>query len=139
MHTQLELVHKILRSLPTLWIHKVTTIEESKDLKKYDLEELIGSLMTHEIHIQILQKGEAKKKCLALKVAEEDPKNEKSLGSSCEDSSDGDELAMLSKKIKRIMKMRKKGKKPTRNNKKPVCYNYGKTGHYKGCLLQEEK
>ena len=50
-HNQLELVHKILISLPTTRIHKVSAIEESKDLEKYNLEELIGSLMTHEIHI----------------------------------------------------------------------------------------
>ena len=50
-HTQSELVRKILRSLPTTWIHKVSAIEELKDLENYDLEELIGSLITHEIHI----------------------------------------------------------------------------------------
>ena len=55
MHTQPELVRKILRSLPTTWIHKISIIEESKDLEKYDLEELIGSLMTHEIYIQSFQ------------------------------------------------------------------------------------
>ncbi len=53
-HTQLELVRKILRSLPATWIHKVSTIKKFKDLKKYDLEELIGSLITHKIHIQSL-------------------------------------------------------------------------------------
>ena len=34
MHTQPELVQKILRSLLATWIHKVSAIEESKDLKK---------------------------------------------------------------------------------------------------------
>ena len=86
-HTQLELVRKIVRSLSTSWIHKVTAIEESKDLEKYDLEELIGSLMTHEIHIHSLQnKDESKRKCLALKVVEENFKNEELSRSSCEES-----------------------------------------------------
>ena len=53
-YTQSELVRKIFRSLPATWIHKVFAIEESKDLEKYDLEELIGSLMIHEIYIQNL-------------------------------------------------------------------------------------
>ena len=53
-YTQLELIQKILISLPATQIHKVSAIEESKDLDKYELEELIGSLMTHEIHIQNL-------------------------------------------------------------------------------------
>ena len=51
-HTQSELVRKILRSLLATWIHKVSAIDESKDLERYELEELIGSLMTHEIYIQ---------------------------------------------------------------------------------------
>ena len=51
IYTQTELIRKILRSLPATWIHKVSAIEESKDLDKYELEELIRSLMTHEIHI----------------------------------------------------------------------------------------
>ena len=53
-YTQSELIRKILRSLPATWIHKVSAIEEFKDLDHYQLEELIGSLMTHEIHIQNL-------------------------------------------------------------------------------------
>ena len=53
-HTQSELGSKILRSLPATQIHKVSAIEESKDLEKYELEEFIGSLMTHEIYIQSL-------------------------------------------------------------------------------------
>ena len=53
-YTQPELIQKILKSLLATWIHKVSAIEESKDLDKYELEELIRSLMTHEIHIQNL-------------------------------------------------------------------------------------
>ena len=73
IYTQTKLIRKILRSLLATWIHKVSTIEESKDLDKYELEELIGSLMTHEIHIQSLQsKNDFKKKGLALKATEEE-------------------------------------------------------------------
>ena len=139
MHTQSELVRKILISLPTSWIHKVTVIEESKDLERYDLEELIGSLMTHEIHIQSLQNKDAfRKKSLALKAVEENPKDEESSRSSCEESSDEDELVMLSKRIQKIMKMRKNGKKPTRNNKKHVYYSCGKIGHYKADCFKKK-
>ena len=100
IHTQLELVQKILRSLLTTWIHKVSTIEESKDLEKYDIKELIESLMTHEIHIQSLQNKDAfRKKSLVLKVVEENLKDEESSRSSYEESFDEDELAMLSKRI----------------------------------------
>ncbi|GAV87335.1 UBN2 domain-containing protein, partial [Cephalotus follicularis] len=43
-----ELVRKILRYLPRSWIPKVTAIEEAKDLSTLPLEQLFGSLMTHE-------------------------------------------------------------------------------------------
>ncbi|MQL91035.1 hypothetical protein Taro_023640 [Colocasia esculenta] len=40
-----DMVRKILRSLPSSWTPKVTTIEEANDLKRMSLEKLIGSLM----------------------------------------------------------------------------------------------
>ena len=40
-----ENVMKILRSLPSKWHTKVTTIQEAKDLTKLPMMELIGSLM----------------------------------------------------------------------------------------------
>ncbi|GAV79000.1 DUF4219 domain-containing protein/UBN2 domain-containing protein, partial [Cephalotus follicularis] len=43
-----ELVRKILRCLPKSWTPKVTAIEEAKDLSTLPLEQLLGSLMTHE-------------------------------------------------------------------------------------------
>ena len=100
IQTQPEFIRKILGSLFATWIHKVSAIEESKNLEKYDLKELIESLITHEIHIQSLQnKSDFKKKGLALKVTEEDPNNDESSSSSSEDSSDVDELAMISKRV----------------------------------------
>ncbi|RVW64355.1 hypothetical protein CK203_047022 [Vitis vinifera] len=63
-------VMKILRSLPSKWHIKVTTIQESKYLTKLTLEELIGSLMTYEINLaKKQQEGEDKKKNnIALKA-----------------------------------------------------------------------
>ena len=48
-YKELEKVMKILRSLPSKWDAKVTTIQEAKDLTKLPLEELIGTLITYEI------------------------------------------------------------------------------------------
>jgi len=42
-------VSKILRSLPTRWRPKVTTIEEAKDLNTLSVEDLVSSLKVHEI------------------------------------------------------------------------------------------
>ena len=37
------------------------------------------------------------------------------------------------------MKLRKKGKKPMKNNKEPTCYNYGKLGHFKTDCFKKKK
>jgi len=38
--------------LPKHWDAKVTAIKEAKDLTKMSLDELLGSLMTHEIMLK---------------------------------------------------------------------------------------
>ncbi|GAV56534.1 LOW QUALITY PROTEIN: zf-CCHC domain-containing protein/UBN2 domain-containing protein, partial [Cephalotus follicularis] len=48
-----ELVRKLLGCLNDEWEPKVTAIEESKDLKETEIEELLGSLMTHEVEQEI--------------------------------------------------------------------------------------
>ena len=62
-YKELEKVIKILRSLPSKWDTKVTTIQEAKDLTKLPLKELIGSLMTYEINLaKKQQEGEDKRR-----------------------------------------------------------------------------
>ncbi|GAV80023.1 UBN2 domain-containing protein [Cephalotus follicularis] len=46
-----ELVRKLLGCLNDEWDPKVTAIEESKDLKTMEIEEFLGSLMTHEVKL----------------------------------------------------------------------------------------
>ncbi|GAV62607.1 LOW QUALITY PROTEIN: UBN2 domain-containing protein, partial [Cephalotus follicularis] len=46
-----ELVRKLLGCLNDEWEPKVTAIEESKDLKVMEIEEFLGSLMTHEVKL----------------------------------------------------------------------------------------
>ena len=82
-YKEFKKVMKILRSFPKKWEAKVTTIQEAKNLTKLPLEELIGSLMTHELTMKIHQDVEdKKKKSIALKVStieeevEEDNDNE---------------------------------------------------------------
>ncbi|RVW73923.1 hypothetical protein CK203_056314 [Vitis vinifera] len=55
-------VMKILRSFPSKWHTKVTTIQEAKDLTNLPLEEFIGSFMTYEINLaKKQQEGKDKK------------------------------------------------------------------------------
>ena len=56
-YTKVEKVMKILRSLPKKWETKGTVIQETKDLTKVSLIELIGSLMTHDINLNNHKKG----------------------------------------------------------------------------------
>ncbi|KAI3789477.1 hypothetical protein L2E82_02274 [Cichorium intybus] len=49
--TDESIVGKILRSLSPKYDHVVAAIEESKDLSTYSVDELMGSLQTHEVRI----------------------------------------------------------------------------------------
>ena len=140
-YTQQELIRKILKSLLATWIHKVSAIEESKDLDRYELKELIRSLMTYEIYIQNLQgKNDFNKKDLALKATKEEQDKEESSSFSSINPDEEDELAMLSKWVQRLVKLREKRKKAKKhNNKEPICYNCGKSGHFKADCFKKKK
>ncbi|WRX12269.1 hypothetical protein QQP08_004756 [Theobroma cacao] len=47
-----ELVKRLLRRLPKSWKPKVTTIREAKDLNIITLNEVCGSLLTHELKLK---------------------------------------------------------------------------------------
>ncbi|GJY14463.1 zf-CCHC domain-containing protein [Tanacetum coccineum] len=65
-------VRKFLRALPSKWRPKVTAIEESKDLSKLSLDELIGNLKVYEVilekDLEIVKNKKEKYKSLALKA-----------------------------------------------------------------------
>ena len=63
VYTNVEMVRKILMCLLGNRGPKVTVIEEAKDITKIGLDELLVSLMTHEITIKNNEEfGESKKK-----------------------------------------------------------------------------
>jgi len=81
------MVRKILRCLPkNKWGPKVTAIEEAQDLKKLELDDLMGKLLIHDIHLKE-DEVESSKKGIALKVAQEDSTSEE------EETNDNDEEA----------------------------------------------
>ncbi|KAH1082488.1 hypothetical protein J1N35_022249 [Gossypium stocksii] len=55
-----EVVRKILRILSMSWVAKVTAIEEAKNFETLSLDELIGPLLTHEMRLKEVNKGEEK-------------------------------------------------------------------------------
>ncbi|GAV87632.1 UBN2 domain-containing protein, partial [Cephalotus follicularis] len=72
-----ELVRNILWCLPKCWTPKVTAIEEAKDLSTLPLEQLLGSLMTHETAVKNHKNVEVKKKkTIALRASREESESD---------------------------------------------------------------
>ena len=117
-----EQVRKILRSLPQdeRWRAKVTAIQESKDFTKFNLEELAGSLMTHELHLGTADSS--RNKGLALAAGEQD-----------ESECDEEEAALLVRKFKKFFRNSRYANQ--RNNKERrtknlECHKCGSTEHF---------
>ena len=66
-----KIVKKVLRSLPKRFYAKITTIEESKDIDKISLTELVGNLQTYELGLTRIGKS-GKGKSMALKAKSSD-------------------------------------------------------------------
>ena len=66
-----KIVRKVLRSLPERFHAKITTIEESKDIDKIPLTELVGNLQTYELGLTRIGKS-GKSKSMALKAKSND-------------------------------------------------------------------
>ena len=66
----------MLRSLPKRFHAKITTIEESKDIEKIPLTELVGNLQTYELGLTRIGKmGKVKSMALKAKSSETDRKS----------------------------------------------------------------
>ena len=136
-YTNVEMVRKILRCLPRSWSPKVTAIEEAKDLTKMGLDELLGSLMTHEITMKSNEEiDESKKKReIALKTTsshthEDMTNNEES----------DEEMALFTRRFNKMFKKGRFPQKYGRRNfgkeeeikKEPIiCFECKKPGHIK--------
>ena len=66
-----KIVRKVLKSLPERFYAKITAIEESKDIEKIPLTELIGNLHTYELGLSRIGKS-GKGKSMALKAKSSD-------------------------------------------------------------------
>ncbi|GAV91970.1 UBN2 domain-containing protein, partial [Cephalotus follicularis] len=57
-------------------INALKAIEEAKDLSTLPLEDLLGSLMTHELRMNDQVRNESKKKTIALKASKDEERDE---------------------------------------------------------------
>ena len=68
---ELKIMRKVLRSLPERFHAKITIIEESKDIDKIPLIELVGNLQNYELGLTRIKKS-SKSKSMALKAKNSD-------------------------------------------------------------------
>ena len=66
-----KIVRKVLRALPERFHVKITAVEESKDIDKIALTELVGNLQTYELGLTRIGKS-SKSKSMALKAKSSD-------------------------------------------------------------------
>ena len=91
-----KIVRKVLRSLPERFHAKITAIEESKDIDKIPLTELVGNLQIYELRLSRIGKS-GKSKSMALKAKSSDT----------DESSDDEDSKMksyITRKFKKFMK-----------------------------------
>ena len=91
-----KIVRKVLRSLLERFHAKITTSEESKDIDKIHLIELVGNLQTYELGLTRIEKS-SKGKSMALKAKSSDT----------DESSDNEDSKMksyITKQFKKFMK-----------------------------------
>lgn len=155
-YTTHDRIRKILRCLPSTWRPMVTAITQAKDLNSLALEDLIGSLKAHETLLQD-DKPSRKGKMVALKASQSEqkdafPQNEETEEANEEENIQGeaeDELALITKKIQRMMRRRDQIKKYFPNKKdnskgeidksQVTCFGCNKLGHYKNeCPLNKK-
>ena len=91
-----KIVRNVLRSLPKRFHVKITAIEESKDIDKIPLTELVGNLQTYELGLTRIGKSR-KSKSMALKAKNSDTN---------ESSVDGDSKmkSYITRQFKKLMK-----------------------------------
>ncbi|GAV73813.1 LOW QUALITY PROTEIN: zf-CCHC domain-containing protein/UBN2 domain-containing protein, partial [Cephalotus follicularis] len=134
-----ELVRKMLGCLNDEWEPKVTAIEDSKDLKTMEIEELLGSLMTHEVKLNKKSANlvetkpqEERRKDIALKSTHKEEM-------SSEEELEEEEYVLFAKRFTKFAKMNKERRFQKKNFNKgegskmdpPTCFECNKPGHIK--------
>jgi len=155
-YTTHDRIRKILRCLSSTWRPMVTAIIQAKDLNSLALEDLIRSQKAHETLLQDY-KPTRKGKMVALKASQNDQENTSTPSEEIKETKEEEniqgeaeyELALISKKIQRMMRRRDQIKRYFPNRKdnsngevdksQVTCFGCNKQGHYKNeCPLSKK-
>ena len=91
-----KIVRKVLRSLPKRFHAKITAIEESKDIDKIPLTELVGNLQIYELGLSRIGKlGKGKRMALKAKSSDTDESS---------DDKDSKMKSYITRQFKKFMK-----------------------------------
>jgi hypothetical protein len=128
----MELVKKLMKSIIPPYTSKIDAIEEGRDFESITLDILVSKLLKKEMEIKREDEDRVKGKSIALRATS-------STCSSSDEDNDREEIAMLSKRIKNLMKkkeLRKKMKKKhfrreisSEEDDEVICYKCKKPGH----------
>ncbi|MBE2321302.1 hypothetical protein DVA67_035630, partial [Solirubrobacter sp. CPCC 204708] len=134
-----DVVSKILLALPPSWSPKITAIQEAKDIEEIDIDELLGSLITHETAmkkekeaIQNEKDNAQVKRTLALKssILEDNVGDD---FTNNDDDDDDDDVALITRQFQSYLRMKKNQSRQSngRFNKANDgrCFNCKKFGH----------
>ena len=110
-------MRRFLRSLLPTWHTKATVIEKSKDSSTLSLEELIGSLMTYEINVHKNEDDSKKKKTIAFNASKISQSSSDEV-----DSDEQDEVAMITRQVRKFLQKKKKDLKETSKKPKGITH-----------------
>ncbi|XP_056695347.1 uncharacterized protein [Spinacia oleracea] len=129
-----EQVRKVLRSLPQdPWMARVTALQETKDFTKFNLEQLAGSLLTHELQLNARPSENTKNRALALKTEND------------ENSEEDEETALFARRFRRMFRNYKDVEHRSKPNRKfsktdTGCHKCGNLEHrIRECPLWDQE
>ncbi|XP_073152341.1 uncharacterized protein [Henckelia pumila] len=129
-----RLVSKVLRSLPERFQMKICAIDESKDTSILSLDELMSSLRTYELDMNMGRKD--KDKSIALQVSNDSYNDFVDLTQEVNESDLGDDsIDLLTKQFGNYLKRMRDSKKSGQKSKAPITPAVGRPlrigfGHY---------
>jgi len=141
-YSQSEMTRKVLRSMPSKWDTTTSIILQSKDFSTYTMDQLMGSLMTEEMHINLKGEENVKKEDKAKNLALKSTSRKSKVRDDSSDESEDEEMALITRAFKKLLKNRsshkgrgfprKDGGKEESSKRDPIiCYECKKPGHIK--------